>query len=145
MKASLACAVDLFSPNYGRLELAQINLKNKDSLTKEQPGPAAGDEETQPIQQASPPETPKPQEDPAVADSTCAISGESEHRSRDPVRWFGILVPRELRAAQASFTFAVNEPVVRAVNSVREMCYIESEIRKARKALKKAEKAIEVF
>jgi len=141
MKASLACAVDLFSPTYGRLELAQISLKNRDSL----PSPAAGDEETQPTQQASPPEPPKPQEDPAIADSTCAISGESEHRSRDPVRWFGILVPRELRAAQASFTFAVNEPVVRAVNSVREMCYIESEIRKARKALKKAEKAIEVF
>lgn len=135
------CKIDLFAPKRGRPELAQIRLKNKDALVKEQPSAAANDEEAGLKQQPSPPESPKPEEDPALSDSSCGDSGESARRSHDPVRWFGILAPRELRAAQSSFTSAVSDPMIRAVNSAREMWYVRAEIQKARKMLKKAEKA----
>lgn len=60
----------------------------------------------------------------------------------DPLRQFGILIPPALRSAQKSFAKAVRDEgaVTSAINSSRRMRDVEVEIRKARKALKKAEK-----
>lgn len=62
--------------------------------------------------------------------------------TREPIRWFGILVPSSLRQAQKSFSSAVldGDALTKAINSARGMREIEAEIRKLRKAIKKAEK-----
>lgn len=61
---------------------------------------------------------------------------------RDPIRQFGILVPPSLRAAQKSFSAAVQDSstVEQAVNASRGMREIEFDIRKLRKAIRKAER-----
>ena len=59
----------------------------------------------------------------------------------DPLRWYGILVPQELRSAQASFSSAVDEGIAGAVNASRAMREVEIEIRKLRKEIRRAEKA----
>ncbi|CAK1359251.1 hypothetical protein CB0940_05489 [Cercospora beticola] len=64
---------------------------------------------------------------------------------RDPIRWFGILVPPTLRQAQASFNSALldSQSLSKALNGSRRMREVEAEIRKLRKIIKKAEKTIE--
>ena len=59
----------------------------------------------------------------------------------DPVRWFGILVPQELRSARASFSEAMDDGVPKAVNAGRAMREIEAEIRRLRKEIRRAERA----
>lgn len=60
----------------------------------------------------------------------------------DPLRWFGILVPPELRSAQASFVLAIDEAVANALNASKRMRELEIEIRKLRKDIRKAEKVV---
>ena len=59
---------------------------------------------------------------------------------RDPLVWFGILVPPALRQAQNHFVAAAGDPVAEAVNAARGLRAMELEIRKVRKALRKAER-----
>lgn len=59
----------------------------------------------------------------------------------DPLRWFGILVPPELRSAQTSFTKTVDDSIARAVNAAKRIRELEIEIRRVRKEIRKAEKA----
>ncbi|KAI5357439.1 hypothetical protein Slin15195_G038010 [Septoria linicola] len=63
---------------------------------------------------------------------------------QDPIRWFGILVPPTLRQAQASFSKALLDEtaMTKAVNTSRGLREAEVEIRKLRKSIKKAEKAV---
>jgi len=109
------------------------------------------------LQQPSPPPTPKHRDDADARDQ-----GDPKHMpkdsvsvkpgdpvkdsakgkaSLDPLRWFGILVPPELRRAQASFTSALQEGTADCANSARRMREIEVEIRKLRKEIRRAEKA----
>ncbi|KJY01902.1 hypothetical protein TI39_contig273g00005 [Zymoseptoria brevis] len=62
---------------------------------------------------------------------------------QDPIRQFGILIPPALRSAQTSFSKAVLSPeaLARAVQAARELRGVEVEMRRARKGLRKAEKA----
>lgn len=62
--------------------------------------------------------------------------------SLDPLRWFGILVPPELRSAQASFISAIDESIADALNASKRMRELEVEIRKLRKDIRKAKKAV---
>ncbi|KAK3674274.1 hypothetical protein LTR78_005743 [Recurvomyces mirabilis] len=66
---------------------------------------------------------------------------EAQSTPRDPLHWFGILVPQELRAAQSSFSTATDGPVIDAVNASRRLRESEVEIGRTRKSIKKAEKA----
>lgn len=63
-------------------------------------------------------------------------SSEDGHGS-DPIRWFGILVPPALRAAQSVFKSAVLEDVGPLLRVDAEMKEVEIEIRRARKKLRK--------
>lgn len=107
-------------------------------------------------QQPSPPATPKPVEEKTEDDGSSTLpnltkqddmKAEEHHtdpKSRlesDPMRWFGILVPQELRAAQSSFSSAVDETIADAVNAAKRLREFEVEIRKVRKEIRKAEKA----
>lgn len=55
----------------------------------------------------------------------------------DPLRWFGVLVPPALRSAQGSFIQAVEGPVPRLLNIVRDMRSLESDISRLRKEIKR--------
>jgi coiled-coil domain-containing protein 115 len=62
---------------------------------------------------------------------------EEDPLPRDPLSWFGILVPPALRSAQGSFAQAV-ECLPRLAEVSREMRLLESEIGRSRKDLKRA-------
>lgn len=114
-------------------------------------------EAQQPQQQPSPPPTPEPdREDNGGNSADSALDApEKEPASRlearaneelklkaaiDPLLWFGVLVPRELRSAQRSFVTAMDCPVENAVNSARSLRELETEIRRTRKAARRAER-----
>ncbi|TKX19052.1 hypothetical protein C1H76_8943 [Elsinoe australis] len=61
--------------------------------------------------------------------------------SKDPLRWFGILVQPQLRSCQRSFLGMVTGPVLEAVNASRSLRQLEVEIRRLRKDIRKAERA----
>ncbi|KAL9088348.1 MAG: hypothetical protein Q9165_006273 [Trypethelium subeluteriae] len=56
--------------------------------------------------------------------------------NRDPLKWFGILVPPALRAAQKSFETAVEGPLMELAAMKSEMHEAEVEIRRTRKVMK---------
>lgn len=78
----------------------------------------------------------------AARDSDSPLNARSEQKPRsDPLRWFGILVPPQLRSCQSTFTNLANGPLVKAANASRRMRQIETEIRKLRKEIRKIEKS----
>lgn len=106
-------------------------------------------------QEPSPPSTPEPEQ---TSEDIKPEEPEDDQKPRicNPLRWYGILVPPELKRAQASFTATLHSPdtsdhaeespygrspVADSINAAREMRTIEVEIRKTRKAVRKAEKA----
>jgi vacuolar-type H+-ATPase subunit D/Vma8 len=60
--------------------------------------------------------------------------------SKDPLRWFGVLVPPRLRSAQASFASVVEGPVPRLIILQHELRNLEIEIGRTRKMIKKLAK-----
>lgn len=60
----------------------------------------------------------------------------------DPLRWFGVLLPQELRSAQNSFVTAMSEPLAVSANAAKAMREAEFAIRKARKDIRKLEKSL---
>ena len=58
---------------------------------------------------------------------------------RDPLNWFGILVPPALRASQSSFKSAIIDIIPALASTTKEMKEVEIEVRRARKRLKKAD------
>lgn len=64
---------------------------------------------------------------------------EKKSNKRDPLRWFGILTPMALRAAQSQSIKAVDDIIPRLVSVNAEMQHVEIEVRRARKKRAKAE------
>jgi hypothetical protein len=62
------------------------------------------------------------------------------NKVRDPLHWYGILVPPSLRSSQKSFNSAIHSPVMDAANSAQALHRVDMDIRKLRKDIKKAEK-----
>ncbi|KAJ6780748.1 hypothetical protein PWT90_04623 [Aphanocladium album] len=58
--------------------------------------------------------------------------------ARNPIRWFGVLVPQALRDAQSQSVRAVEELIPRLVSVEAEMARAEIEVRRARKRRAKA-------
>lgn len=98
-------------------------------------------DETSPSKGHSSPATKGSKLDEAFAEEVVEEDGKSD-RPTDPLRWFGILVPPDLRSAQACFTSAVETAAVDAINASRRMREIEVKIRRLRKDIKKAEKPV---
>lgn len=111
------------------------------------------EDESEKTQQPSPPATPKPE---VTSAQQCSEKPSSEKQTKDadpqptksksplesdPLRWFGILLPRDLRSAKSSFQFAVNEPMTDAVNAMRSMRGVEVELRKLRKEVRRMERS----
>jgi coiled-coil domain-containing protein 115 len=51
----------------------------------------------------------------------------------NPLNWYGLLVPPPLRAAQTSFTSAVQDPIPQLLNIQTDMARLEAQIRALRK------------
>ncbi|KAH0290498.1 hypothetical protein M436DRAFT_80677 [Aureobasidium namibiae CBS 147.97] len=66
----------------------------------------------------------------------------THNKLRDPLHWYGILVPPSLRASQKSFSSAMHDPVINAANSAQALRRVDMDIRKLRKDIKKAEKRV---
>ena len=60
------------------------------------------------------------------------------NRTRDPLNWFGILVPSALRTAQSRFKYVVADLVPALASISKDMREVEIEVRRARKRMKKA-------
>ncbi|XWW93513.1 hypothetical protein V2A60_001446 [Cordyceps javanica] len=58
--------------------------------------------------------------------------------ARDPIRWFGVLVPQALRDAQRESVRTVEDVIPRLVSVQAEMAHVEIEVRRARKRRAKA-------
>lgn len=126
--------------------------------TDQTPDEGRHDQSEGPTQQPSPPATPEPSNAKSLAptldteptgeeidkgseDELLQAPKSKPPLEEDPLRWFGILVPQELRLAQASFTTGLLENVASAVNASRAMRDAEADIRKLRKEIRRAEKA----
>lgn len=94
------------------------------------PTPAADDEDEEEEDEDEDTEDPSQQEEPTATD-------EKTPQIQDPIRMFGLLVPRSLRSAQGSFTSAVTGPVPDLVNVNRQMRMLENEIGRLRKQIRK--------
>jgi hypothetical protein len=66
---------------------------------------------------------------------------ETNSKPIDPIRWYGVLVPPALRAAQSQFVSAVEGPIPRVVNLSKELKILEIEVGRTRKTMKKLGKA----
>lgn len=107
-------------------------------------------EEDTPGQQPTPPTTPPresekqlPEKQKQENESETAYDKEATKKKvRDPIHWYGILVPPSLRSSQKSFKSAIQNPVIEAANSAQALRHINMEIRKLRKDIKKAEKRV---
>lgn len=138
-----------------RISLAQNPTKtiSKDAANQR----TVEGEESQPKQQPSPPGTPEPEDrEKPTEDEKTEEAGKA--KPVNPLRWYGVLVPPELRKAQSAFSAVLGSPIhaeekdieargdessplANVVNAARGLREVEVEIRKIRKAVKKAEKA----
>ncbi len=66
-----------------------------------------------------------------------ASKAKCEPYPRDPLNWFGILVPPALRQSQAAFKSAAIGIVPALASIAKEMKDVELEVRRARKKLRK--------
>ena len=145
------------------VDLSSTEQNTSDSAKSEHLPKATEEGKThEPGQQPSPPPTPTPTDSKAESQPTHGSEFKTDVGT-DPLRWFGILVPPELRRAQSSFTAALTRPskacplsehdemepyslrsgaLVRAANAIRCMKVIEAEIRRLRKSVKKADRAV---
>ena len=67
-----------------------------------------------------------------------AADAEYDGSPRDPLNWFGILVPPALRQSQAAFKSTAMENIPALASIAKEMREVELEVRRTRKKLRKA-------
>lgn len=154
--SSNACDSDDESIPSGPQRLA-ISLDSEISESTAKSSEKDESDKSEPVQQPSPPGTPEP-ESKQEPNEDEKLDQKERGKLVNPLRWFGILVPPELRRAQASFSMVLDNPsstdesldtptgwtdspLTRAINAARDLRNVEFEIRKVRKAVKKAEKA----
>ncbi|KAI5235423.1 hypothetical protein E4T43_09284 [Aureobasidium subglaciale] len=104
-----------------------------------------------PEQQPTPPSTPlgssegTPSDEQTHKDKTADEKEKTQQKKpRDPLHWYGILVPPSLRSSQKAFVSALESPVIDAASSAQALRHVALEIRKLRKDIKKAEKRVVV-
>ncbi|KAH7079300.1 hypothetical protein BKA63DRAFT_563941 [Paraphoma chrysanthemicola] len=82
-------------------------------------------------------QTEKEEETDSNANDAKSSTEQSAAKARDPLRWFGILVPPALRSAQSTFTAAVEGPIPDLATIARDLRNQEIEIGRVRKQIKK--------
>lgn len=67
------------------------------------------------------------------------VDQQSKIDPRDPIRWFGLLVPSPLRSAQSKFIEVIEGSVPQLVTLTKELRALEIEIGRLRKSIRKFE------
>jgi len=148
MQATRQCHVDLDNADHPKLstKATQDNTQDKtmektehdmEKKTSHLPTPPAT-----PLHESKV-ETSKPEADTSDT-NTKPGPADNVKKPTDPLHWYGILVPPQLRHAQSSFINAIAGPVSDAANATQAMRRNEVEIRKLRKEMKKLEKRVAV-
>ncbi|TKA82275.1 hypothetical protein B0A49_00428 [Cryomyces minteri] len=126
----------------------KISITSRDGVSAVDPEEKNSEKYKEPWREPTPPSTPHTAPDPEPGVELSKPSKIEEHikknlesETKDPLNWYGILVPPALRAAQADFISTVERPVPELVNTAQQMSTVEVEIKRLRKELKKAEKA----
>ena len=73
-----------------------------------------------------------------ISEAIVDEKGKASSLPRDPLNWFGILVPPALRASRSNFQSAVIDIIPALASTTNDMKEVEIEVRRARKWLKKA-------
>lgn len=142
-----------YEPNHDNHMRLDISLKRKEDEEEEQ-DKKPEEEKTEQSQLPTPPATPlhheenEPEEHPDVPEDTPNVDVDEQKdkqdtkpkKPTDPLHWYGILVPTQLRQAQTSFVTAIQGPVIHAANAANAMRRLDVDIRRLRKDIKKAEK-----
>lgn len=111
-------------------------------------------------QQPSPPGTPEAESKPDSVEEDKPHDAKLDHSNGkrtpvNPLQWYGMFTPAELKRAQQSFSALMSvpeqsnqkaancteSPISSAVNAARGLREVEAELRKTRKAVRKTEKA----
>ncbi|KAL6712408.1 hypothetical protein ACN47E_000285 [Coniothyrium glycines] len=120
---------------HGRL-VVSISTETRDGARSKDDNPSEGHlhQEGKAVSPEEPPET---NTQPAKDAATEQDSPPETTASRDPLRWFGILVPPALRTAQATFIAALQDPIAHLATVTRDLRSQETEIGRLRKQIKK--------
>ncbi|KAK5999548.1 hypothetical protein QM012_005401 [Aureobasidium pullulans] len=134
------------------LETNDTTSPSTKNFSTEEPSDEKAEEEGEkrPSQQPTPPPTPPRESEEDLSEkqsqedkSDAANDKEATQKKvRDPIHWYGILVPPTLRSSQKSFKSAIQDPVIQAANSAQALRHINMEIRKLRKDIRKAERRL---
>ncbi|GAB7337548.1 hypothetical protein MBLNU457_g2864t1 [Dothideomycetes sp. NU457] len=138
MQASRLASISIDDGGRTKVSIARAEIQSEDVRKEDL-------DHVEVKQQPTPPGTPPADngttdEDDGAEEVETKKAAQAEQVVKDPIRWFGVLVPSQLRSCQSSFVAAVEGPVCVATNAAREMRAIEVGIRKLRKDIKKAEK-----
>lgn len=129
-----------YVPDHDNHPHLDISLKKEEDEQDKKP------EEGKTIQLSTPPATPlhhdEDEQDKKEGEEKDKIPEEETKPKKptDPLHWYGILVPTQLRQAQTSFVTAIQGPVSHAANAANAMRTIEVDIRRLRKEIRKAER-----
>lgn len=119
--------------------LASLTAENR-TTKPEDLSPSSDDSAEAKESDTAPNPDKKPETDEEDASNEKANAPEPKSKkmpSKDPLRWFGVLVPPALRSAQASFVSAVEGPVIELSSLMKELRQQEIEIGRVRKQIKK--------
>lgn len=84
------------------------------------------------------PEVPDSEAEPQAPEEKSAKDvPKDSNKVKDPIRWFGILVPPALRSAQQTFISIVEGPIPQLATIARDLRSQEIEIGRVRKQIKK--------
>jgi hypothetical protein len=66
---------------------------------------------------------------------------EETSKPRNPINWYGVLIPPPLREAQKSFIDVVDNSIPNVINITAQLRQLEIDIGRTRKTIKKLEKS----
>ena len=144
MQATRQCHVDLDNANHPKMwiKATQDNTQDK-TMEKTEHGTEKKTSHF-PTPPATPPYESKVETEKSETNASDTKAeprpADNVRKTTDPLHWYGILVPPQLRHAQSSFVNAIAGPVSDAANATQSMRRNEVEIRKLRKEIKKLEK-----
>lgn len=99
--------------------------------------PKANVEEVKKPQATSESKLPESEVQPQESKENPSTKDKASTKVKDPIRWFGILVPPALRTAQQTFTSAFEGPIPQLAAISRDLRNQEIEIGRVRKQIKK--------
>jgi len=131
---------DSFSANLGNRDITEEQegeIARFDVKTELPPPKASDPEESTEAEETIPSSTLPNTEETRKEKGNKETEKATQTRYRDPIHWFGILVPQALRSSQEAFTKVVEEDVSPILHLDAQLKQLEIEIRRTRKHIAK--------